>query len=631
MSRPQVPLPEGINFVNVWDNAMVSARMVIVHGQVRNCPDGPGSVVVYFPDFPAQRFPSMHGYFKAFIHLEKGDNVLKFESEGPNGHRSTDTLRLRYFPVEQNPPVHFCLLVAKDSPLKFDAPEYKIKQEGHGLDTAVRKLRLASYMMSAFTMEQMNRNDMGLRTFRPYEEVEPDTVSNRDRNEKRKTAHIHIVRMDKTVAEIRDPDVAQQNPKAKRAGDLFGWASEALKKYGGPFSSDGFVQAACIYLDTHWDPRQQLVLGHAALGGNTNNIRLAIFGGHTLNAWPTCVEDIPRAFLDDTRTDTRVIANDAGQSGTAWEACNVGQGAFMHEIGHLLGCPHEPSGVMLRGYLNWNRSFMAIEGYNLRENRRRLDIVTSSDEDYWHRLDIMRFRFHRSFALPGEPSLNSGAKPSVFPTNDGFSASCPSGIYMVDIHSDGNSRGHIEFMDCPTDICISNADLARAIEPQYRGKPLEIHVHARHMEQSDVDNLQRFCEASRQGKLMRSATAGREAGTPMEVRLPNKPLARVTVFSGNALDGIEFTYQDGENIMFGKKGGSPHAYHVNGDELLGISVRCGYWVDAAGVVLSRGRTDVTGGPGGGIVDLVPPRGHRIAGVFGFFEQWCQGVGVLYEP
>ncbi|PRT55467.1 hypothetical protein B9G98_03087 [Wickerhamiella sorbophila] len=630
MKRSSGSLPDGINFVNVWDNAMISARMVIVHGQVRNSPEGPGSVVVYFPDFPAQRFPSMHGYFKALVHLEKGENILKFEAEGPNGHRSTDTLRLRYQPIERNPPVHFCLLVAKDSPLTFDAPEYKIKTEGNSIDTAVRKLRLASYMMSAFTMEQMNRNDMGLRTFRPYEENEPDTVSNRDRNDKRMTTHIHIVRMDKTLADIRHPDVAQQNSKATRANDLFSWAGDALKKYGGPFSAN-FSQAACIYLDTHWDPSRQLVLGHAALGGNVNNIQLAIFGGHTLNAWPTCIEDIPRAFLDETRTDTRVIANDANQSGSAWEACNIGQGAFMHEIGHLLGCPHEPSGVMLRGYLNWNRSFMAIEGFNVRENRKRLEIVSSKDEDYWHRLDIMRFRFHLAFALPGEPKQERCSKPALFPTTNGFSAACPTGIYMVDIHCDGTSRGHIEFMDCPTEIMLTNEDLAQAIEPQHRQKPFEIHVHGRHMEQSNISNLQTFTQSAKAGKDVRSGVAGREAGNLVEVKLPSKPLSQVTVFSGDALDGMEFTYSDGQSVLFGKKGGSPHVYKANGDSLVGLSVRAGYWVDAGGVVLSGGRTAITGGPGGGVIDLIPPRGYRLTGVFGYFESWCQGIGVLYQP
>ena len=43
-----------------------------------------------------------------------------------------------------------------------------------------------------------------------------------------------MIRSSKTVAELRDPDIAQQNPKAKDQGGLYGIAAEDVKAYFKP-------------------------------------------------------------------------------------------------------------------------------------------------------------------------------------------------------------------------------------------------------------------------------------------------------------------------------------------------------------------------------------------------------------
>lgn len=620
----------GITFPNIWDGAAVTGRSVIVHGKADTGP-GMGSVIVWAKShrFPAQRFPLVEGWFKALLFLEEGSNQFTFETDMPNAAPLKQDLTIRYLPVKEDPPVHFCLMVAKDSPETFDSPPEKIKFEGNGLGTAVKKMRMASYMMGAFCQEQMNRNNFGLRTFRPYEENEFDTVSNREQVS-RPTTHVHVVRMNKTLAEIRDPDVAQQNSNGKRQGDLFGMAHEALLQYGGPFKGDGdFVQAACIFLDTHWDGN--LVLGHAALGGGFNQFKLAIFGSHTLHAWPTCIEDLPRSFLDSTRTDTRYVANDAGQSGTHWEALNVGMGAFQHEVGHLLGCPHEPDGVMLRGYLNWNRSFMALEGWSQRENKVACRCATPDTEDYWNRLDIMRFLHHPSFRLPGEPELPE-KKPMAYPLAGGIAAHAEFGIYMIDIHVDGNSRAHFEYEPMVQEVQLSCQDIQNALSNEFKGKSVELHIHSPPMGQLNIDNLDEFLRDGAKNGLCMSSVVGQKNGNEVEAVIPpGDPVVCVRVHAGQGLDGFEFLLRSGQSVLFGKRGGSPYDVPIEpGDEFVGLAVRSGAWVDAGGVITKNKRSPLWGGSGGGPVDLIPPRGHRFAGLHGWYWQWTNGLALLYE-
>ena len=85
----------------------------------------------------------------------------------------------------------------------------------------------------------------------------------------RNEVKVHVVRSSRTVAEIRDRDVAQQNKSAKRPGDLFSFAGDDVRRYFKDSIGNGMTRyVSVLILDTHWDPRQQLVLGHADLPGS---------------------------------------------------------------------------------------------------------------------------------------------------------------------------------------------------------------------------------------------------------------------------------------------------------------------------------------------------------------------------
>lgn len=269
-----------IELYNIAEGAECHSPAIIVHGKISSSGN---SVQVHHPQLPPLSFPVHNHGFKATIGLTPGENVLWFISSD----NVSKKVVVRYVPMLQNPPIHLCLLVAKDSPLRFDSPKSQIQREGgNGLDLAVRKLRTGARIMQAFTNEQMARQGFGQRTFNFVEEFAEDTLFNDGKS--RNTVKIHIIRANKTVAELRDPNVAQQNPQASNAGGLFSIAMEALEQHGAPFNdSSKTVQAAVIFLDTHWDRKLNFITAHAALGGGTNKIKLAIFGSHGLYSWPT--------------------------------------------------------------------------------------------------------------------------------------------------------------------------------------------------------------------------------------------------------------------------------------------------------------------------------------------------------
>lgn len=645
----QRPSSSGIapRFYNVASETTVHERLFLLFGGAgpENTPFD-ASLVVYHHvnSFPAQRWPVSDGYFKALVHLQPGVNNLTIEYEGPNNDKAKSKLTLHYVPLLQNPPLHLAIILGSDSPGTFDSPAYKREKEGNNLELAIKKIRLAGYMMSAFTDEQMNRHGFGHRTFRLHEEYGKDTLSNRDGRGLRTTAVVHVVRSSKTMAEIRDPNRAQQNPNGNDTGGLYGIALDALNKHGFPFQDQGEgVMVAAIFADTHWDKNQNLVLGHAALGGGAGHLKLAIFGSHTLHAWPSCLEEVVPAFMDETRTDTNEVANDAGQSGSSFEALNIGMGAFMHEIGHLLGCPHQPSGVMLRDYITWNRTFMTREGFLTRDNKPGRHLTLPEHECGWHRLDILRFRAHAAFRSPFENRIFA-SQPVLYPVENGAFVKSVTGVFLIEIHVDGECRGHLEYPNQPqTELFLFEGDLRDRLEPKYQSpdKQLKLEILSAGQGQVTVDNYVEFCHRDqihdtferRRGVLtgFKSSQFGDPNGGEMQTVIIPPDVAAVRVYSGNYLDGVEFCYQDRPPVMFGKRGGSPKEFRLQmGEHITGFFVRSGAWVDAFQVITNVRRSEIYGSSqGGSATEFIPPHGYEIVGLYGNIKGWAYSIGTIY--
>lgn len=132
----------------------------------------------------------------------------------------------------------------------------------------------------------------------------------------RSAAKIHIIRSSRTTSELRDAQIAQQNPSARRKNDLFDYFLDALKEAGDPFTSSARPIVAGLILDSHYSPAQNLILAHAALGcSNPNGISLGMFDSHLTYSWPRFLEEV-LACLTDTRPPGDKVGNDNNECGT---------------------------------------------------------------------------------------------------------------------------------------------------------------------------------------------------------------------------------------------------------------------------------------------------------------------------
>lgn len=677
---------ESIELFNLRPNEELFSPCVIIHGSIGKGQTA-SNIQVQHPQLPPLTFPVHDSHFKATIILTPGANRLTFITD-TNVSKVVDCF---YSPLDQNVPVHLCLIVAKDSPLEFDSPaSQKAKEGGNGLDLAIKKMRVGARLMQAFTNEQMLRNGFGHRTIRFVEEYTWDTQF-AQRIAMRNTVKIHIVRSDKTTKEIRDPDVAQQNDKAKDQGGLFGIAMDALKKYGGPFTqNEKPVQAACVFLDTHWDGK--LIRGHAALGGGDADIKLAIFGSHGMYSWPTCMEQLIPYFTDETRASTKEVANDCNECGTHWECLNITLGAFMHEIGHLLGSPHQVNGVMLRDYVRFNRSFLTKESYSLRTNSNGAKPpIFPKEECTWNRLDLLRYLYHPTFTVPqdyydasfmrpGRLGNFDYPKPSVYNQgNNIFTLTSKTGIYLIEIICGDLAKAHIEYLPLSLggtgpqkEVTLSLDELRSRIPPNdvpEHSNSFALRVLAVNTSDLFIENFPKSLSGgdinmSKYGYPSsvvghKSAVSGRlensqETGIiPVDMRTVTK----VTVYYAHALMGLVFTCSDpvaipaipprtyegqkqapmttskkkSKNVVFGKQEGNKMDFVLQpNEEIVGFNLRCGWWIDAIQIVTNTGRmSPMLGNSGGGLSEVQPPAGQRILGIYGSVGGWVDAFGIVY--
>ncbi|KAK1593766.1 putative peptidase family-domain-containing protein [Colletotrichum navitas] len=114
------------------------------------------------------------------------------------------------------------------------------------------------------------------RSFRLEEEWTADTTSCGfldglheaalfESREMRSSARVHVVRSDKTTAQIRDAEVARQNESAQYMDKLFDSLHEALAAHGVPFDASSRPIVAGLVIDSHFSANQNLALGYAAL------------------------------------------------------------------------------------------------------------------------------------------------------------------------------------------------------------------------------------------------------------------------------------------------------------------------------------------------------------------------------
>jgi Putative peptidase family len=524
---------------------------------------------------------------------------------------------LNYLPLNNAPPLQLVIIAGSDSPCTYDAVPQRVQQEGNDLSTAIRKFRMAAHLWQAFTAEQMYRNNFGRRCFRFEEEWQTGTLSMRDweTGQMKNEAKIHLIRTHQTVAELRDLQYAQQYGPAAKKGELYAIAADAIKKH---FNlRPGQKQyAAALLLDAHWDPDVGTITGHAAFGGTSDDLALAIFGSHALQSYPSSIEEVVPAFMDCTRTDTKYVANDCNESGSSWEAANIGIGAHLHEVGHLFGCPHQESGVMLRDYVRLNRTFLVREPYSTRTKSPGLRVCRAEDECNWHRLDMLRFRYHPCFRLPNDETLSQDDTIQFYPVGNGrILCLAATGVSFIEIHIEGEElcKYWIDYTNSdprttslPRQVTLTETDLRSRLPEDKKKRKIRLEVFSGGSKSltipdvgdalskshivnlpplkarpapgkrdglalnaiHSVSSLSRSLETRQGFKGNKLGFSQMEGSQPQELILEStvmqtKLLTSVKVYSGFALDGVEFCYEDGHSQLFGKRSGKP-----GGDEFL---------------------------------------------------------------
>ncbi|KAI9321907.1 putative peptidase family-domain-containing protein [Dichotomocladium elegans] len=636
------PASARIELTNITHGETVYQPMLLVNGRAgRRGEVSDFSVLVETPDYPDTTWPCVDSYFKALVHLTAGPNRITFhlvDEKNNNERQLSHQLVVHYAPPSKHiPPLHLCIFLGRDSPGTFDVPPQKAHQ--NTLAVATAKLRLAGYLWQAFCAEQMHRNGMGRRTFRLEETWQTDTVAN-DGQRRRPTAAVHVIRSRSTVAEIRDVRRAQQSPhRDPRVKDLFGLFLDDLRDHP-VVSGHPCCYVAGLILDAHWDGNT--VLGHAALGGGDGaGTRLGIFGSHLLHAWPQHIGEVVRCMMDTTPTDTRYVANDANESGEWWRALNIGMGAMLHEVGHAFTLSHSASGIMSRGYNNWNRTFLAKEPGR--------QPIPPEDEggSHWHRVDIIRLRYHPAFQLPSDlpirPQDDDGQGPDFMPLSERtILVRSPGGLTLVEVILNGRYRTHHEYHDThPLEMVYDIVSMANALRFDLCKDKVRLEVTTANQCTAAVDNVLEFLEShvvmlpDMLTPVLKSDGFGNQGlGAESSYQVTFRDCQRiigVCIHHGSFVDGVVFLFDDGSKAIVGQCGGTRTHFPLHPDEhLAGMWVRSGAWVDGLQLVTSQGRrSSWFGGTGGSLHWVSPPAQYKWMGVYGSAGRWLDQIGIYY--
>ncbi|KAG7134537.1 putative zinc metalloproteinase like [Verticillium longisporum] len=603
--------------VNAPNNAHVYQKFFCVYGTIgdpsQHTTEGVVTVTREDDQFPPTEWKVCDSHWKAVIYLQPGPNRLRFDFSSPKLSNSSNSNRLHstYLTINMTPPynapLQLAVLLAKDSPETFDSVPARIAVEGNGLDAAVRKYRMAAYLWHAFTGEQMVRQKMGPRSFGFEEEWTGSTSHQQDRmqGKMRREARVHIIRSEKTVAELRELQSAQQTTEGANENGLFHVAAEAVNDYFKPLPGQK-QYVSVLLLDAHWDKAAGAVTGHVAHGGSVGDLNLAVFGSQFLQSYPSSLDEVGDSFLDCTRLDTDAVSSKAGSS---WEAANAGLGGHLKEIGRI---------------------FVARESFSTRTK------------------------------LPNDRPCHVDESMNAFPIEGNqIVLTAKTGVVAIEILGEGETVCH-HWIDygtregLPKQQVISELQIRERLPEAIRKGHVRLRALSGGGGSLTIDDLKRLCskESSLKltgplapGPLSRIAYRSMPVGSPAKegseaqevvIEREGRLLLRVVVYHDPAtVHGIEFIYEDTSTQLLGtragKEGGDTFSFDIRrGEYITGFHIRAGESIQGLAIITSLGEMSlVYGNPQGGhMTNLLCPTGYTVCGVSGSSSSQLDSLGLI---
>ncbi|CAF1510497.1 unnamed protein product [Rotaria sordida] len=426
------------------------------------------------------------------------------------------------------------MVVAKDSQLVYDTEPGEV----NNLESAKWKSRTMAWLWQAFTDDQIYKrnSNSGHRCFR----LDETELINGEYYPK-----IHVLQTDMTTAQIQ-----------AEKSDLFGMCKNVVLNNPTKFIKPQNLplQFTCLFLDSHYIPNEDRVAGHAALGSGWNSdYNWGIFGSHLLYSHPQNLTEMKNKFNDIRPVNKKYTSNDGGDYRA--RVCNVGIGAFLHELGHSFGLYHN-YGVMHRGFDNFNRAFYSVE---LSTNNVWTSLRTNVDDQYasWSKVDAEIMLPHHLFRLKNDPIIDMVDKNIQL-----FTTSSNSFILYANVVILKNGR---------------MVELGKIFSEVNNG-----------LITADVFKTQRF------GPVYENQV---EFNVDFTVN-NNARLLTIGVYYDNYVHGLEFTYTDNTVRFFGYKIGNKGSFSLVNKELRVLRVQSGAWIDALQFCFSA--TDCTQQFGGTI-------------------------------
>lgn len=607
--------------------------------------------------FPPVSWPVHSSHWKAVVYLEPGVNELKFTTWAPKLANSSSSnpihaayLNINMIPPHCAPPLQLAIVLAADSPERFDSVPARVQKDGNDLCTATRKYRTAAYLWQAFVTEQMRRHGMGPRSFTFEEEWVRSTshIQDRENGTMRSEARIHVIRTSKSTAELL------------RLGqkDLLDDVVRAVLDYFKPMPGEKHHVSALL-LDSRWEQTTTTVSGHVAHGGAFGDLNLAVFGSHCLQSYPNGLDEVWQSLEDCTQTDVNHVANGYGVAGSSWEAATFGMAGHLREVLRMFGCSDQVSGIMSEDALSFNRSFTTLEPFSTR-TKSRAGFVAEKDECTLHRLDALRLRFHPCFRIPTNGLFKFDDSIQAYPVEVGrLVLQARSGVTHIEIWAEDDTHCNA-WIGTGTERGLRNhytltEQDARERLPEHKRKGrIRLRVFSGGGGCLEIDDFRLLTSKAsslklKSGPLAQMAYKGKPVGH-LDQRLapaaevvflssatPARVLLRITAhFDQVGLYGIDFAYDDGSTQTLGSGGCSGAAEETfdldvrRGEYLTGFYVRASTIINGMGFMTSLGKcSPVYGNPFGGTINnMVPPQGFTLCGVTTSGNSHLESFGII---